>query len=55
MYHNDTENPIKIDTIFLLMVYRLLTYVMTPALLITYILGFILLYENAYFFNEMYF
>ncbi len=55
VYHNDTKNLSKMDTIFLLMEYRLLTYIMTPALIITYILGFLLLYENSYFFNELYF
>ena len=55
VYHNDTKCSSKMDTIFLLMEYRLLTYIMTPALIVTYILGFVLLYENSYFFYEFYF
>ena len=37
------------------MEYRLLKYIMTPALIVTYFLGFILLYENTYFLSENYF
>ena len=55
MYHNDTKNLSEIDKTFLLMEYRLLKYIMTPALVITYILGFVLLYDNTYFLSENYF
>ena len=55
VYHNDTKNLSEIDKTFLLMEYRLLKYIMTPALVITYILGFVLLYDNTYFLSENYF
>ena len=55
MYHNDTKNLSEIDETFLLMEYRLLNYIMTPALVVTYVLGFVLLYENTYFLSENYF
>ena len=55
VYHNDTKNLSDINTIFLLMEYRLLNYIMTPALIVTYLLGFILLYYNAYLLSENYF
>ena len=55
VYHNDTKNLSEIDEIFLLMEYRLLNYIMTPALIVTYVLGFILLYDNTYFLSENYF
>ena len=55
MYHNDTKNLSEMDKIFLLMEYRLLNYIMTPALIVTYILGFVLLYDNTYFLSENYF
>ena len=55
MYHNDTKNLSEMDKTFLLMEYRLLNYIMTPALVVTYILGFVLLYDNTYFLSENYF
>lgn len=55
VYHNDTKNFSEMDVSFLLMEYRLLSYIMTPALIVTYILGFILLYDNTYFLDENYF
>ena len=55
MYHNDTKNLSEIDETFLLMEYRLLNYIMTPALFFTYVLGFVLLYDNTYFLSENYF
>ena len=55
MYHNDTKNLSEMDETFLLMEYRLLNYIMTPALVATYISGFILLYDNTYFLSENYF
>ena len=55
VYHNDTKNLSEMDVTFLLMEYRLLNYIMTPALIVTYTLGFILLYDNTYFLNENYF
>ena len=55
VYHNDTEKFTEMNETFLLMEYRLLNYIMTPALILTYVLGFILLYENTYFLSENYF
>ena len=55
MYHNDTKNLSEMDETFLLMEYRLLNYIMTPALVVTYLLGFVLLYDNTYFLSENYF
>ena len=55
VYHNDTKNLSEMDGTFLLMEYRLLHYIMTPALVLTYLLGFILLYDNIYFLSENYF
>ena len=43
------------DETFLLTEYRLLTFIMTPALIVTYILGIILLYDNIYILGESYF
>ena len=55
VYHNDTKNLSEMDNTFLLMEYRLLNYIMTPALVVTYLLGLILLYNNTYFLSENYF
>ena len=55
VYHNDTKNLSEMDETFLLMEYRLLNYIMTPALVVTYLLGFVLLYDNTYFLSENYF
>ena len=55
MYHNDTKNLSEMDKTFLLMEYRLLNYIMTPALVVSYVLGFVLLYDNTYFLSENYF
>jgi len=55
VYHNDTKNSSEMNNTFLLMEYRLLNYIMTPALVITYLLGLILLYDNIYFLSENYF
>ena len=55
VYHNDKEYLSDIDTTFLLMEYRLLKYIMNPALIATYVFGFILTYENDYFLSENYF
>ena len=55
VYHNDTKNLSEMDKTFLLMEYRLLNYIMTPALVVTYLLGLILLYNNTYFLSENYF
>ena len=55
MYHNDTENLSEMDNTFLVMEFRLLNYIMTPALFVTYLLGLVLLYDNTYFLSENYF
>ena len=55
VYHNDTENLSEMDNTFLVMEFRLLNYIMTPALFVTYLLGLVLLYDNTYFLNENYF
>ena len=55
VYHNDTKNLSEMHETFLLMEYRLLNYIMTPALVVTYVFGFILLYYNIYLLSEIYF
>ena len=55
MYHNDTENLSEMDNTFKIMEYRLLNYIMTPALFVTYFLGLVLLHDNTYFLSENYF
>ena len=55
VYHNDKKYLSDSDITFLLMEYRLLTYIMKPASYLTYILGFILIYENDYLLTENYF
>ena len=55
VYHNDTKYLTAIDKTFLLMEFRLLNYIMTPALIVTYTLGFILVFNNLYLFGEGYF
>ena len=55
VYHNDTKNLSEMNETFLLMEYRLLSYIMTPALIVTYVLGFALLHDNIYFLSESYF
>ena len=55
VYHNDKKKMTEIDATFLLMEYRLLKYIMNPALIITYLFGIILIYENNYLLAENYF
>ena len=55
VYHNETKHLSTTDKTFLLMEFRLLNYIMTPALIFTYFLGFVLVYNNLYFFEESYF
>ena len=55
VYHNDKEHLSDTDITFLMMEYRLLKYIMSPALTLTYIFGIILIYENNYTLNEKYF
>ena len=55
VYHNDKKYLSDIDATFLLMEYRLLKYIMNPAFVLTYVFGFILVYENSYLITEKYF
>ena len=55
VYHNDKKKSTEIDVTFLLMEHRLLKYIMNPALIITYLFGIILIYENSYLLAENYF
>ena len=55
VYHNDKKTMTEIDVTFLLMEYRLLKYIMNPALIITYFFDIILIYENNYLLAENYF
>ena len=55
VYHNGTKYMSEMDTTFLLMEYRLLNYIMTPALIITYVFGFVLLYINIAYLSENFF
>ena len=55
VYHNDKKESTETDVTFLLMEYRLLKYIMNPALIITYLFGIILIYENNYLLAENYF
>ena len=55
VYHNGTKYMSEMDTTFLLMEYRLLNYIMTPALIITYVFGFALLYINIAYLSENFF
>ena len=55
VYHNEKKYLSDADTTFLLMESRLLRYIMCPALIFTYIFGFILVYENKYLLFENYF
>ena len=55
VYHNETKNSSEMDTTFLKMEYRLYNYIMNPALLVSFLLGLYLLYENKYLLYENYF
>ena len=55
VYHNDKKHLSDSDATFLLMEYRLLKYIMHPALILTYVLGLVLTYENSYLLSEKYF
>ena len=55
VYHNDTEKMSQISNTFLLMEYRLLKIIMKPAMVSTYFFGFVLVYENIYLVQEIYF
>ena len=55
VYHNETKNNSDMDTTFLKMEYRLYNYIMNPALLVSFLLGLYLFYENKYLLYENYF
>ena len=55
VYHNETSFDSNSDKIFSIMEYRLLMFIMMPAALLTYILGFILVYYNNSLITEYYF
>ena len=55
VYHNDKKYLSDLDTTFMLMEYRLLNYIMNPSLILTYILGTVLVFENIYLLSESYF
>ena len=55
VYHNDTKYNTDLDQIFLLMENRLLKIIMMPAIVLTYVLGFTLVYYNNHLFTEYYF
>ena len=55
VYHNDKKYMSEIDITFLLMEYRLLTFIMIPAVFLTYFFGFILIAYNYILITETYF
>ena len=55
VYHNETKFKSESDNTFLLMELRLNKFIMTPAMALTYIFCFILLYNQNYFLFEYYF
>ena len=55
VYHNDTKYESETDKTFLLMELRLLKIIMKPAMVLTYIFGFLLVYDNSYVVSEVYF
>ena len=55
VYHNDKEFNSDSDITFILMEHRLLKIIMNPAMILTYFLGSMLLYENSYLIYENYF
>ena len=55
VYHNEKKYLSDTDKTFTLMEYRLLRYIMNPALIASYIFGTILIYENNYVLTEIYF
>ena len=55
VYHNDTIYMSEMDTTFLLMEYRLLNFIMAPAIIVTYFFGFLLLHDNTFYLGENFF
>ena len=55
VYHNDCKLNSDTEKTFLVMEYKLQKFIMYPAFIVTYILGFIMLYFNSYLLLEVYF
>ena len=55
VYHNDTIYMSEMDNTFLLMESRLLNFIMAPAVIVTYFLGFLLLHDNISYLSENFF
>ena len=55
VYPHDTKYESETDKTFLLMELRLLKIIMKPAMVLTYIFGFLLVYDNSYVVSEVYF
>ena len=55
VYHYDTEYQSQIDKTFLVMEVRLLKIIMQPAMVLTYLFGMLLVYENSNLIKENYF
>ena len=55
VYHNQAKRKSEMDSTFLKMEYRLYNYIMNPALIVSFLLGLYLLYENKYLIYENYF
>ena len=55
VYHNGTIYNTESDQVFLLMEHRLLKIIMMPAMILTYIFGFFLIYYNDAIIIEYYF
>ena len=55
VYHYDTEYQSQIDKTFLVMEVRLLKIIMQPAMVLTYLFGILLIYENSNLIKENYF
>lgn len=55
LYHNRSKYLGETDKTFIIMECRLLKIIMFPSLILTYIFGAILIYQNSYFLQEKYF
>ena len=55
VYHNESKLASDVDKTFLIMEYRLYYYIMNPALILTSLFGFHLLYKSPYLLIENYF
>ena len=55
VYHNKTRFRSELDSVFLIMEFRLKKFIMNPAMLSTYVFGTILIYEENYILYQKYF